>query len=227
MEPTWSTALWTSPCRGDRLSPTGDDGGAGRGVPFPGRAGEPAGRGGRPLDHRDQPDSGYNPLVLYGPSGSGKSHIAQGLATVWKARNRRHRVVCTTAVDFARELADAIESQAVEEFRVKHRTADLLVIEDLGLLATRKVGKTERPGGVYSYAGCVVGGGRLGGGDGFRGAGGVAGTVAGVAEPAGGRTDDPLGAARPRGPAWPFCSNWPPCGRSNCRSPWPRCLPRG
>ncbi len=88
-----------------------------------------------------QPDTSYNPLLLYGPSGSGKSHIAQGLATVWKARNRRHRVVLTTAVDFARELAEAIESQAVEEFRVKHRTANLLVVEDLGLLATGKAGK--------------------------------------------------------------------------------------
>ena len=89
----------------------------------------------------EQPDIGYNPLVLCGPSGSGKSHIAQGLATVWRARNRRDRVISTTAVDFARELADAIESQAVEEFRVKHRTANLLVVEDLGQLAAGKSGK--------------------------------------------------------------------------------------
>ncbi len=89
----------------------------------------------------DQPDTSYNPLVLYGPSGSGKSHVAQGLATVWKARSRRDRVVSTTAVDFARELAEAIESQAVEEFRVKYRTANLLVFEDLGMLATGKSGK--------------------------------------------------------------------------------------
>jgi chromosomal replication initiator protein len=89
----------------------------------------------------DAPDTSYNPLVLYGPSGTGKSHVARGLADVWKTRNRRHRVVCTTAVDFARELADAIESQAVEEFRATYRTADMLVFEDLGLLATRRSGK--------------------------------------------------------------------------------------
>ncbi len=83
----------------------------------------------------------YSPLVLYGPSGVGKSHIAHGLAAVWKARGRRQRVVTTTAVDFARELADAIESQAVDEFRTKYRTANLLVFEDLGMLATRKSGK--------------------------------------------------------------------------------------
>ena len=89
----------------------------------------------------DEPVIGYNPLVLYGPSGTGKSHVAGGLAELWKARNRRQRVVSTMAVDFARELADAIESQAVEEFRTKYRTANLLVFEDLGQLATRRSGK--------------------------------------------------------------------------------------
>jgi chromosomal replication initiator protein len=87
------------------------------------------------------PPNGYNPLVFYGPSGTGKSHLAHGLAAAWKARDRRQRVVCTTAVDFARELADAIETQAVDEFRTKHRGAAFLVVEDLGMLATRKSGK--------------------------------------------------------------------------------------
>ena len=89
----------------------------------------------------EEPETCYNPLVLYGPSGTGKSHIAQGLAAAWKAGKRRDRVVCATAVDFARELAEAIESQAVEEFRAKYRRANLLVLEDLGQLATRKSGK--------------------------------------------------------------------------------------
>jgi chromosomal replication initiator protein len=129
-------------------------------IPLPGRSFEPEGEDGSAAaachflagpENRlievavrsiiDQPDTGYNPLVLCGPSGSGKSHIAQGLATVWRTRNRRDRVVLTTAVDFARELADAIESQAVEEFRVKHRTANLLVVEDLGQLTSGKSGK--------------------------------------------------------------------------------------
>ena len=84
------------------------------------------------------PPNGFSPLVLFGPSGTGKSHIAQGLASEWKSRKRRDRVICTTAVDFARELADAIETQAVDEFRATYREAALLVFEDLGMLATRK-----------------------------------------------------------------------------------------
>ncbi len=85
--------------------------------------------------------NGYSPLVLYGPSGTGKSHLAFGLAAAWKARDRKAKVVCTTAVDFARELAEAIETQDVDDFRSKYREASLLVIEDLGMLATRRSGK--------------------------------------------------------------------------------------
>jgi len=80
--------------------------------------------------------NGYNPIVLYGPSGTGKSHLAMGVAAEWKARYRR-RVECISAVDFARELAEAIETQALEEFRAKYRQAGLLVFEDIGRLIHR------------------------------------------------------------------------------------------
>jgi chromosomal replication initiator protein len=80
--------------------------------------------------------NGYNPIVLYGPSGTGKSQLALGVAAEWKARYRR-RVECISAVDFARELAEAIETQALEEFRAKYRQTGLLVFEDIGRLIHR------------------------------------------------------------------------------------------
>jgi chromosomal replication initiator protein len=79
----------------------------------------------------------FNPIVLYGASGTGKSHLALGLAAAWRAKYHR-RVECVAAVDFARELADAIETQAVEEFRAKYREAGLLVFEDIGRMVNRK-----------------------------------------------------------------------------------------
>jgi chromosomal replication initiator protein len=102
------------------------------------------------------PPNGFSPLVLYGPSGTGKSHIAQGIATEWKSRNRHDRVLCTTAVDFARDLADAIETQAVEEFRAAYRDASLLVFEDLGMLATGKSGKLSAQGELVHTLDAVV-----------------------------------------------------------------------
>lgn len=84
----------------------------------------------------------YNPLVFYGPTGTGKSHLARGLADVWKNEFRRS-VLYVVASDFARELTDAQETHAVEEFRARFRGAALLVLEDVGLLSDRPVAQQE------------------------------------------------------------------------------------
>jgi chromosomal replication initiator protein len=87
--------------------------------------------------------NGCNPVTLYGPSGSGKSHLALGLAAAWKEKHRRERVECTTAADFARELAEAVAAQGLDEFREKYRQAALVVIEDLHQLAERRSAKLD------------------------------------------------------------------------------------
>ena len=85
----------------------------------------------------------YNPLVLYGPSGTGKSHLARGLAATWKSNFPQSRVAYTTAVDFAREMADAFETQAVEDFRARYRGVSLAVFEDVGELAAKPAAQEE------------------------------------------------------------------------------------
>lgn len=75
------------------------------------------------------------PLVFFGPSGTGKSHLAGGLACEFHRRYSQAAIVHVCAVDFARELADAIETQAVGELERRHRHAKLLIIEDLDHLA--------------------------------------------------------------------------------------------
>jgi chromosomal replication initiator protein len=85
----------------------------------------------------------YNPLVLYGPSGTGKSHLARAVAAAWKDRFPAGRVVSVNAADFARQWAEALETQAVEDFRARYRTAALLVLEDLAELSGKAAAQTE------------------------------------------------------------------------------------
>lgn len=81
----------------------------------------------------------FNPLLFFGPSGSGKSHLALGLAAGWSARySQRQRVQCVAADEFALELHEAIAAQATADFRRRYREAELLVIENV----PRLVGKT-------------------------------------------------------------------------------------
>jgi len=85
------------------------------------------------LNVLDAAGNGCNPLVFYGAKGTGKSHLARGLAAAWQDC-RPGRALYTTAADFAGELADAVELQAVAEFRQKYHEPALLVVEDLGAL---------------------------------------------------------------------------------------------
>lgn len=82
----------------------------------------------------DEPD-GYSPLVFYGPTAVGKSHLARGLAAEWRSLNRSFRVEYTTAANFAEEFDEAIETRAVDEFRERYRTLSMFVCEDVELLA--------------------------------------------------------------------------------------------
>jgi chromosomal replication initiator protein len=79
----------------------------------------------------------YGPLVLCGPPGTGKSHLARVVA------DSRDDCVYTTAADFARELADAINAQAVGDFQARYRSASLLVFEDLGQLCGKRAALAE------------------------------------------------------------------------------------
>src|SRR5438093_13616980 len=55
----------------------------------------------------------YNPIVLYGATGVGKSSVALTLAITRRRVLRLTAAVQTTGADFARDLADAIETDSV------------------------------------------------------------------------------------------------------------------
>lgn len=84
----------------------------------------------------------YNPLLLSGPTGSGKSHLARGLSRLWKEQFGRE-VCYTTGDDFARDLIDAQSTHGEAEFRRRQRSVDLFVLEHLERLAEREVAQEE------------------------------------------------------------------------------------
>jgi chromosomal replication initiator protein len=85
----------------------------------------------------------YSPVVLYGPSGVGKTHLASAVVAYWKARPDHPPVKHAVAIDFARELAEAIETKTLDEFGVAYRRASLFVLEDLQHLTGKQAAQRE------------------------------------------------------------------------------------
>ena len=70
-------------------------------------------------------------IVLFGASGTGKSHLAHGLVRHWQTQLGDSTATYTTAADFRHRLNDAIKRQAELEFRAEFRGRQLLAIDDL------------------------------------------------------------------------------------------------
>jgi len=86
------------------------------------------------FDHPGRSVPRYNPMVLYGPSGTGKSFLARGMTAAWLQRRPADPRIATTGADFARAYATAVDVDDLDGFRQRHASARLFVLDDLGQL---------------------------------------------------------------------------------------------
>lgn len=71
----------------------------------------------------DSASQSYSPLVVCGPTGSGKTHLVSGLFHAWKNAYRRRPALFVTASDFAREFREAIETKMEDQFHAPYARA--------------------------------------------------------------------------------------------------------
>ena len=83
-----------------------------------------------------EPASRYNPLVIVGASGVGKTHLlhAVGNALGVKAKGP---VACLSAHEFTGELIEAIDRDAVGPWRARYRGASAFLLDDFHLVAEK------------------------------------------------------------------------------------------
>jgi len=85
----------------------------------------------------------YNPLVLHGPRGAGKTRLVEVVLAEWQRCHGVRAVRRVSGAAFARELADAIDAQATEVFRQRYRGAVLLAFEDIEGIAGSQAAQVE------------------------------------------------------------------------------------
>ena len=77
----------------------------------------------------------YNPLLIYGESGLGKTHLLYAIGHVRRNSSPAPRIVYIKGDDFTNELIGAIQTGRNSEFREKYRRADLLLVDDIQFIA--------------------------------------------------------------------------------------------
>ncbi|MBL8014613.1 MAG: chromosomal replication initiator protein DnaA [Candidatus Doudnabacteria bacterium] len=77
------------------------------------------------------PGTIYNPLYIFGPSGVGKTHLAQAVGRSILERSPNKKIVYTASEGFMNDMVKAIKSNKNREFRNKYRSADILIIDDV------------------------------------------------------------------------------------------------
>jgi len=87
----------------------------------------------------ENPAKTWNPLFIYGPSGLGKTHLLYAITNELKKKMQDVRVIYIKGEDFTNQMIDSLSRQAMNEFRDKYRSCDVLLIDDIHFIA----GKTS------------------------------------------------------------------------------------
>ena len=80
----------------------------------------------------------FNPLVLYGDTGLGKTHLVQAIGNYITANFPRLRTLYTNSERFTMEFISAIQNNKTNEFVNFYRSVDVLIVDDIQFFAGKK-----------------------------------------------------------------------------------------
>lgn len=88
----------------------------------------------------DAPGRRYNPLFIYGSSGLGKTPLLYAIAHEIRRQSPSARILYIKGDEFINDFIETVRSgRSMNEFRIKYREADLMLVDDIQFVA----GKVE------------------------------------------------------------------------------------
>jgi len=88
------------------------------------------------------PGQSYNPLFIYGGVGLGKTHLLNAIGNSIYQTNPHMNLLLMPSVNFMNEFINAMQKDRLPEFRMKFRSVDVLLIDDIQYIAGK--GKTSQ-----------------------------------------------------------------------------------
>src|SRR3546814_885782 len=86
----------------------------------------------------ETPGGTYNPLLIYGSSGLGKTHLMHAVGNAILRSSQRARVVYVGAEQWMNHFTSAIRHGRMDEFKNLYRSVDALLIDDIHFFAHKE-----------------------------------------------------------------------------------------
>ena len=79
----------------------------------------------------------FNPLVVFGDVGLGKTHLAQAIGNAVLEKHPKKSVLYVTTEKFTNQIIQSIKTNSVNDFVNFYQMVDVLIVDDIQFLANR------------------------------------------------------------------------------------------
>jgi len=91
----------------------------------------------------ENPGGAYNPLFIYGGVGLGKTHLMHAVGNMILKNRPGARVVYLHSERFVQDMVQALQHNAINEFKRFYRNVDALLIDDIQFFARKERSQEE------------------------------------------------------------------------------------
>lgn len=84
-----------------------------------------------------------SPLVIHGPSGTGKTHLLEGIVSLVRERHPGISVMLVAAEQFTTTFLQSLHGSGLPGFRRSYRSLDMLLVDDLQFLCGKRATAVE------------------------------------------------------------------------------------
>ncbi|GLQ88454.1 chromosomal replication initiator protein DnaA [Dyella flagellata] len=89
------------------------------------------------------PGRAYNPLLLYGGTGLGKTHLMHAAGNLMREHNPNFKVLYLRSEQFVGSMIEALRTKSMDEFKRRFRSVDALLIDDIQFFAGKDTTQEE------------------------------------------------------------------------------------
>lgn len=80
----------------------------------------------------------WNPLLIYGGTGLGKTHLLQAIGNRVVAKHKSYRVLYVSSEKFTQDFIQSVQTRHTTDFSHRYRSIDLLLVDDIQFFAAKE-----------------------------------------------------------------------------------------